>query len=397
MVAVAASALLLEAFVALQPLDGNAAVHLPLRRGDPGRDPIACGWSRRRCCSTGFGRTPEEVRENSLAGRLRYRGEQRTLALPFAGKWSVWQGNDGRWTHQGIWRYAYDFVIVDDEGETHRDEGGQLKDYYCYRMPVLSPVAGRVVRVVNDMADNPVGTVSGGSNWGNLVLLARSRAASTSNSRISPRNRSASRRATRSNGGPCSACAATRAIRPSRTSTSRCKATESPTAATLPFSFVNYVCGDAYHANDLPAEGLRIEPLCREKRLDEATSFVLDDVQQFEVFRDGRPAGELDFRVGIAADGTRYLESDRGQTVLRQARRHVLFLPRRGRRSLLAAALPGPAQASAGLPRRPPVARLRAGQRGRLGPLAGGPGPRLARLPAAWRASRWCLPSPGAT
>jgi urea transporter/Flp pilus assembly protein TadD len=314
MVAVAASALLLEVVVPFSRATGIPLFTFPFAIAT-----LFTICSLRMVSSpllaAGFGRTPEEVRENFLATRLRYGGVWRTLSLPFAGKWSVWQGNNGRWTHQGIWRYAYDFVIVDDEGRTHRDAGGQLKDYYCYRMPVLSPVAGRVVRVVNDMTDNPVGTVSGGSNWGNLVLLYDPRGFYVELSHFTPQSIRVKKGDEVEQGTVLGHCGNS-GHSPQPHIHVQVQGSESPTAATLPFSFVNYVCDGLYYANDLPEEGLRIEPLCREKRLEEATSFVLDDLPQFEIFRDGQPAGNVTFRVGLAADGTRFLESDRGKLFL---------------------------------------------------------------------------------
>lgn len=91
--------------------------------------------------SLGSGRSPEEIRENALVDRRRYNVELRRLHLPFSGAWTVWQGFNGRWTHQGAGRYAYDFLITDEQGKTHRGAGDQLQDYFCFRMPVFAPVA----------------------------------------------------------------------------------------------------------------------------------------------------------------------------------------------------------------------------------------------------------------
>ncbi len=93
------------------------------------------------------------------------------LTLPFMGRWSVLQGHNGRWTHKGRGRYAWDFVIRDDEGHQHRGDGGRLEDYYCWSLPVLAPAPGRVIAVENSVPDNPPGSAQTERNWGNYLLL----------------------------------------------------------------------------------------------------------------------------------------------------------------------------------------------------------------------------------
>lgn len=93
------------------------------------------------------------------------------LQLPFRGAWTCTQGNDGAHTHQGPWRHGLDFEVTDPDGRTHRGAGAQPSDFYCYRLPVLAPAAGTVVRVIDGVPDNPIGEVNTQDNWGNLVLM----------------------------------------------------------------------------------------------------------------------------------------------------------------------------------------------------------------------------------
>jgi urea transporter len=39
-----------------------------------------------------------------------------SFQLPFRGAWTCTQGNSGAITHKGLWRYAYDFEVIDDAG-----------------------------------------------------------------------------------------------------------------------------------------------------------------------------------------------------------------------------------------------------------------------------------------
>jgi urea transporter len=115
--------------------------------------------------------SPEKTLDSELTARRRYPGSGRAISLPFAGAWSVWQGCNGPWTHQGLWRDAYDFVIRNSEGETYGGAGQQLADYYAFQKPVLSPIRGWVVGVVNDLPNCAIGTVDTDHKWGNSVVL----------------------------------------------------------------------------------------------------------------------------------------------------------------------------------------------------------------------------------
>ncbi|MBF0273112.1 MAG: urea transporter [Magnetococcales bacterium] len=92
------------------------------------------------------------------------------LAVPFLGTWTILQGVAGAHTHRGSWRHALDFIITRD-GQSFINQGSALTDFLCYGQPVLSPVHGQVWRVVNDVPDNPPGTVNAAANWGNCVVI----------------------------------------------------------------------------------------------------------------------------------------------------------------------------------------------------------------------------------
>ncbi|MEE9258296.1 MAG: urea transporter, partial [Nitrospinaceae bacterium] len=115
--------------------------------------------------------TPEETLDYYLAGQRTCAGNDRTVSLPFSGCWTVWQGFNGRWTHKGLWRHAYDFVITGANGKTFSGYGKQFEDYHAFGKPVLSPVRGWVVKTVRSLPDNPVGKPDKSNHWGNFVIL----------------------------------------------------------------------------------------------------------------------------------------------------------------------------------------------------------------------------------
>lgn len=93
------------------------------------------------------------------------------LSPPFRGRWVCSQGVSGGVTHEGPWRHALDFVVRGHDGREHRGAGVTLDDYGCYRLPVVSPAPGVVVKVVDGVRDNPVGEVNLDAPWGNAVVV----------------------------------------------------------------------------------------------------------------------------------------------------------------------------------------------------------------------------------
>ncbi len=115
--------------------------------------------------------TPEKTLEYSIMSKKRFRSGEIALFLPFSGTWNVYQGFDDEWTHQGDWKYAYDFIITDDEAKSYKNSGDFLSDYYAYQKPVLSPVSAYVVETMSYLEDNQIGEVDNVQNWGNFIIL----------------------------------------------------------------------------------------------------------------------------------------------------------------------------------------------------------------------------------
>ncbi|ELZ06873.1 M23 family metallopeptidase [Natrialba aegyptia] len=105
-----------------------------------------------------------------MAGQLpvlaRYRGSLPSPAdhesevdyrLPFEGTWTVINGSpDREYSHSwGLYaqRYAYDFVIADEDGRTTAGDRGPPDEFYCFGEPILAPADGTVVSVRTDHRD----------------------------------------------------------------------------------------------------------------------------------------------------------------------------------------------------------------------------------------------------
>ena len=262
--------------------------------------------------------TPEEVLDDHLSRTMRHRGSERTLSLPFAGRWMVWQAFDGPWTHQGPWRYAYDFVITDAQGETHRGEGTRPEDYMAFRKPVLSPIKGRVVQVVNSIPDNRIGENDRANNWGNFVILKDERGFFVEISHFAQDSIKVKEGDWVERGVLLGLCGNS-GYSPQPHIHIQVQETEQSGAPTLPFSFVGYRSGDDFHANDLPEVNTQVESLPSEKTLGNQMGFVLDEVYRFRVQgcdKDRFPGsreGLVELTVRMAPDSTFYLDSGRSR------------------------------------------------------------------------------------
>jgi len=77
--------------------------------------------------------------------------------LPFTGRWTVFNGGvDENLRHGGSvsQTYAYDFIIMDDEGKSFQGSATDLHSYYCYAKDVVSPADGVVVQVRKKAKDS---------------------------------------------------------------------------------------------------------------------------------------------------------------------------------------------------------------------------------------------------
>ncbi len=116
--------------------------------------------------------SPEENYYYDLNRKARFERFKYLLPeLPFWGEWKVSQGFNGAFTHKDDWRYAWDFVIVDEKEKEFENDGFVPEDYYCYSTPVVAPLDGRIVNVVDNVPDNEIGKNNLENNWGNSIVI----------------------------------------------------------------------------------------------------------------------------------------------------------------------------------------------------------------------------------
>lgn len=258
------------------------------------------------------GPTPEDTLAEHWATALRFPGTLRTLAPPFSGSWTVWQGHDGPWTHQGPWRHALDFLVCDATGSTHVNDGAHLDDYLAFQRPVLAPVSGQVVAVVDGLPDNPPGGGDPAHPWGNLVVIHDARGFFVELSHFACGTLRVAAGAWVERGQVLGLCGNS-GHSPQPHLHVQVQAVAAVGAATLPFSLVAWWDGERYRANHMPRTGGSVEAVAHDPELAAALHLRLDAVLAFAVVRGGRTVGVAHWRVAMGADGGWMLTSGRGR------------------------------------------------------------------------------------
>jgi urea transporter len=256
--------------------------------------------------------TPEETLDWYLLNRHRISEWDTTIMLPFPGKWTVWQGFDGQWTHRGNWKYAYDFIVTDSTGRSFHDSGARPKDYYAYGKPVLSPVRGKVVKTVTHLPDNPIGQPDKSNNWGNLVILRDQRDFFVEISHFSPNSIRVKEGEEVQQGAFLGLCGNSGYSNQPHIHI-QMQLTASIGAYTIPFVFVNYTCDNYFYSHGVPEQGTEVASLYRDSSRDAVITAAAGDVHRYQVVRKGKIIDQLQLEVGMAADGTLYFDSGRGK------------------------------------------------------------------------------------
>jgi murein DD-endopeptidase MepM/ murein hydrolase activator NlpD len=79
------------------------------------------------------------------------RAATKLYRLPFLGQWTVVNGGiDKEMSHSWSMpsqRYAYDFLILDEEGKSRLGDPRKHESYYCYNKDILAPCEGTVLSI----------------------------------------------------------------------------------------------------------------------------------------------------------------------------------------------------------------------------------------------------------
>ena len=105
-----------------------------------------------------FAATGGKSSEAECRVRLRKNRQATRLRLPFDGWWQMLIGHEHFEHHmRGGGGMGLDFIALCQRGAPHRGAGKRLRDWACYREPVLAPASGKVLRVRDGSPDSPPG------------------------------------------------------------------------------------------------------------------------------------------------------------------------------------------------------------------------------------------------
>jgi len=252
--------------------------------------------------------TPEKTLDYYLTYQKRLLQVPRVISLPFSGNWSVWQGCFGEWTHQGAYAHAYDFVILDEANKSYQNSGERLEDYYAYGKPILSPIAGRVVLVVDSLIDNPIGEVDESSNWGNYLILKSDLGYHVEISHFGQKTIQVGPGDWVEQGSFLGSCGNS-GYSPQPHIHIQVQGTGEQPSATLPFGFSSYLKDDQYIAMGLPKTGDQVVPLYRDTSYNRRLSFILDHEFKYDLYRSGVLKSRVTWKIKLAPSGVFYFDS----------------------------------------------------------------------------------------
>ncbi|WP_163327817.1 urea transporter [Desulfurobacterium thermolithotrophum] len=249
--------------------------------------------------------TPERTLDYYLTVSKRFPFAGREINLPFSGRWTVWQSFEGKWTHKGAWKHAVDFVITDENGNTYKNEGYYLTDYYAFGKPVLSPVDGQVIAVVNSLPDNPPGEADKENNWGNYVLIYDKRGFYVLLCHFKQNSIKVKAGDYVVKGTLLGLCGNS-GYSPQPHIHVHVQLLPQVGAPTVPFSFSSYITDKSFKDAGIPKEGEVVEPVFPDKGLQKKLNLLIDQTMDF-VVKEGKTLKELKTVVKMAPDGTFYL------------------------------------------------------------------------------------------
>ncbi|BCD67473.1 urea transporter [Nitratiruptor sp. YY09-18] len=278
-------------------------------------------------------RTPEETLEYYLANTLRFGANSRKISLPFLGEWSVYQAFDGEWTHRGDWKYAYDFIKIQD-GKSYAGSGVSLQEYYAYGQDVVAPVNGYIVDIRDDLPDNPIGVVDRIHNWGNFIIIKSDEGFFVEISHLMQHSIKV-RIGEYVKSGQMIAKCGNSGYSPEPHIHIQVQEYQFLGARTLPFVFDQYIQKSKLIFHGLPREKELIENVSKDRALFDKLSFVLDEKYTYEVMGEGDKKESYSFTVKMNDLGEFYFYDGENRAYFAMNEKMFYFYDYKGKESYL--------------------------------------------------------------
>jgi urea transporter len=253
--------------------------------------------------------TPEQSLSNYLSKIFRFGTSHIKITPPFSGEWSVYQAFDDEWTHQGKYKYAYDFVKK-HEGKSYKNDGYYTQDYFAFGEAILSPVNGYVVDLRHDLVDNIIGEVDRINNWGNYIIIKSDLGFYVEISHLMQFSIKPSVGEYIKSGDVIAKCGNS-GYSPEPHIHIQVQELGVLGGFTQEFSFSEYIQEEKLKLNTLPNKGESIVAAIHDRSISSKFIYILDDIFTYEVFMDGKREQEIHFVVKMDEFGEFYLQDDK--------------------------------------------------------------------------------------
>ena len=248
--------------------------------------------------------------------------------LPVFGEWQISQGFEGEHTHKENWKYAWDFVVVDAKDSEFANEGNTTEDYFCYKLPVVAPLDGKVVKVIDGIPNNKIGDVNIDRNWGNTVIIDHSEGLFSSYSHLEPNSIKVNQGDKVKKGSIIGLCGNS-GRSPFPHLHFQFQLNDTLGAHTYKYPFAHYIQkdGDAYrlHTFDFPDEKAIVQNIEVHKTLKHAFDFKLESTYKFKCQLHNK-SFEENWEVKVSPANTLYIKSSRDASVSLFVTPKVLYL-----------------------------------------------------------------------
>ncbi len=248
---------------------------------------------------TVYGSTPEKTLWANSNLWAQERDQNPIVGLPVMGRWSIYQGFSGQWTHKQPWAHALDFVVVDDQGRSYRNDGCELSDYHCFKRPVHAPISGYIRAKYTSAKDNALGEVDKERNWGNYILIQSALGHFVMLGHLAEESIRGEIGEWVEEGQIIGACGNT-GYSPEPHLHMQVQALPALGSPTIPFKLAVYQSRSEVQFRAIPSESEPVETLDVNVGLSKLFNFVLDQKMVFES-RHTRDGGSLEIKVGMEA------------------------------------------------------------------------------------------------
>lgn len=262
--------------------------------------------------------SPEENHYYHLNKKSRFQKFKALFAdLPVYGEWQISQGFNGSHTHKEDWKYAWDFVVVDAQNSEYSGEGTMLEDYYCFKLPVVAPLDGEVVKVTDGIPNNKIGDVNIERNWGNTVIVNHSDGLYSSFSHLEPNSIKVKPGDKVHKGSIIGSCGNS-GRSPIPHLHFQFQLNEKLGAHTYKFPFSNYISKEAdtyrLHTFAFPEEKAIVQNVEVHKTIKQAFDFKYESKSNFKCEMNGKQFEE-EWEVMISISNTLYIKSSQGASL----------------------------------------------------------------------------------